>query len=285
MVSYSYDAWGKPISKTGTLASTLGTIQPFRYRGDVFDEETGLYYLSARYYSQERCRFVNSDWSLGEKNGIISKNCFCYCVNNPICRIDATGTWSKWNILGYIGTAIEAVASVIKDGAAGLAAWAVETSIWGATTWAVASLWGVISASLTSVLASVCVFAWVAIPIVVAGALAAVCIKKAIFAESTSPADIRDDMLALAYDELVNNGHEYFWCQVTDKKTGETINTVFTFINDTITVVTDEDLIAAITNADNDQQQTAQPNQSVKKAVRKPSLSPGNRFAPVCMLN
>ena len=32
MVSYVYDAWGKPISKTGTLASTLGTVQPFRYR-------------------------------------------------------------------------------------------------------------------------------------------------------------------------------------------------------------------------------------------------------------
>ncbi len=37
MVSYTYDAWGKPIGKTGTLASTLGTIQPFRYnlQGDV----------------------------------------------------------------------------------------------------------------------------------------------------------------------------------------------------------------------------------------------------------
>ena len=28
MVSYTYDAWGKPISKTGTLASTLGTSIP-----------------------------------------------------------------------------------------------------------------------------------------------------------------------------------------------------------------------------------------------------------------
>ena len=40
MVFYSYDTWGKMISKTGSLASTLGTIQPFRYRGYVFDEET-----------------------------------------------------------------------------------------------------------------------------------------------------------------------------------------------------------------------------------------------------
>ena len=39
MVSYSYDAWGKPISKTGTLATTLGKLNPFRYRGYIFDEE------------------------------------------------------------------------------------------------------------------------------------------------------------------------------------------------------------------------------------------------------
>ena len=44
VVSYVYDAWGRPISKTGTLANTLGTVQPFRYRGYVYDEETELYY-------------------------------------------------------------------------------------------------------------------------------------------------------------------------------------------------------------------------------------------------
>ena len=40
VVEYTYDAWGKPLTKTGTLASTLGTVQPFRYRGYVYDEET-----------------------------------------------------------------------------------------------------------------------------------------------------------------------------------------------------------------------------------------------------
>ena len=33
VVKYVYDAWGKILSTTGSLASTLGTIQPFRYRG------------------------------------------------------------------------------------------------------------------------------------------------------------------------------------------------------------------------------------------------------------
>ena len=55
VVNYVYDAWGRPISKTGSMAGTLGTVQPFRYRGYVYDEETGLYYLRSRYYN--RCCF------------------------------------------------------------------------------------------------------------------------------------------------------------------------------------------------------------------------------------
>jgi len=45
VVSYGYDAWGAPLWCTGELAETLGKVQPFRYRGYVFDEEIGLYYL------------------------------------------------------------------------------------------------------------------------------------------------------------------------------------------------------------------------------------------------
>ena len=41
VVEYVYDAWGYPISKTGSLAATIGTLNPFRYRGYVYDEETG----------------------------------------------------------------------------------------------------------------------------------------------------------------------------------------------------------------------------------------------------
>ena len=45
VVEYGYDAWGNPISKTGSLAATIGTLNPFRYRGYVYDEETPMYYL------------------------------------------------------------------------------------------------------------------------------------------------------------------------------------------------------------------------------------------------
>ena len=50
VVSYTYDAWGKLLSTTGTMASTLGAYNPLRYRGYFYDTETGLYYLMSRYY-------------------------------------------------------------------------------------------------------------------------------------------------------------------------------------------------------------------------------------------
>ena len=74
VVSYTYDAWGNPISKTGTLASTLGTIQPFRYRAYVYDEETGLYYLRSRFYSSHLSHFLNMDSELGESHDLFYHN-------------------------------------------------------------------------------------------------------------------------------------------------------------------------------------------------------------------
>ena len=84
VVSYTYDAWGRPISYSGTMASTLGTVQPFRYRGYVYDEETGLYYLRSRYYNSHLCRFVNAD-------SIISGNQYAYCKNSSVIHDDDSG--------------------------------------------------------------------------------------------------------------------------------------------------------------------------------------------------
>ena len=66
------------------MADTLGTIQPFRYRGYVYDEETGLYYIRSRYYSSNIGRFLNSD-------NLVLKNLFSYCHNAPVNSIDRSG--------------------------------------------------------------------------------------------------------------------------------------------------------------------------------------------------
>ena len=90
VVSYGYDAWGAPLWCTGELAETLGKVQPFRYRGYVFDEETGLYYLRSRYYNPRWGRFVNADMLIQCKK--IGSNLFAYCSNRPILFSDANGT-------------------------------------------------------------------------------------------------------------------------------------------------------------------------------------------------
>ena len=84
VVSYAYDAWGMPIGKSGTLAETLGTLNPFRYRGYVFDEETGLYYLRSRYYNPQCGRFVNADV-------LMNQNMYVYCLNSPTTSADKDG--------------------------------------------------------------------------------------------------------------------------------------------------------------------------------------------------
>ena len=61
VVTYTYDAWGKILSTSGSMASTLGSHNPLRYRSYVYDQETGLYYLQSRYYNPIMGRFINSD--------------------------------------------------------------------------------------------------------------------------------------------------------------------------------------------------------------------------------
>jgi len=49
------------MSTTGSLASTIGYENPFRYRGYVNDNETGLYYCQSRYYDPVTLRYLNAD--------------------------------------------------------------------------------------------------------------------------------------------------------------------------------------------------------------------------------
>ena len=77
---------------TGNMASTLGLHNPLRYRGYVYDRETGLYYLQSRYYNPEWGRFINADSSSSTGQGILGNNMFAYCNNNPVVRQDSTGT-------------------------------------------------------------------------------------------------------------------------------------------------------------------------------------------------
>ena len=103
VVEYTYDAWGKLISTTGTLATSLGADNPFRYRGYYYDTETGLYYLMTRYYDPEICRFISADVYMSTGQGVLGGNMWAYCLNNPTIYIDNVGTFVNTIIGGFIG--------------------------------------------------------------------------------------------------------------------------------------------------------------------------------------
>ena len=92
VVEYTYDSWGKLISISGSLASTVGVKNPYRYRGYRYDTETGHYYINTRYYDPEIGRFINADGYIQTPNGdTTSTNMFAYCGNNPVDRYDPNG--------------------------------------------------------------------------------------------------------------------------------------------------------------------------------------------------
>ena len=99
---YTYDAWGKLISVTDANGNALAKDHfayqiSVRYRGYVYDDETGLYYLQSRYYDPETGRFLNADDVdyIGLIRANISYNAFAYCDNNPINHWDSTGFYSN----------------------------------------------------------------------------------------------------------------------------------------------------------------------------------------------
>lgn len=97
VAGYVYDAWGNIRSTTGNEA--ISSLNPFRYRGYVYDNESKLYYLQSRYYDPFVGRFLNADEtmvlllsSLADDDFKINlTNLFSYCYNNPITFKDNNG--------------------------------------------------------------------------------------------------------------------------------------------------------------------------------------------------
>ena len=125
VVKYSYDAWGKLLSTTGSLASTIGALNPFKYKGYYYDQESGMYYCKSRYYVPDWCRWLNADnFNYLEFDNLNNCNAFAYCENDPVLGYDPNGTWSWtkfWKGVGRIATGVGAIvagAMVIASGVA-----------------------------------------------------------------------------------------------------------------------------------------------------------------------
>lgn len=97
VTTYHYGPYGE--------TTDAGAGNPFRYVGRRFDEESGLYYWRARYYSSNIGRFLQSD-PVGYKDDM---NLYAFVGNDPLNRTDPTGTES---IMGMPPDYWQAVAAV-----------------------------------------------------------------------------------------------------------------------------------------------------------------------------
>lgn len=82
---YDYGAYGEDNSRGEKIEN------PFKYFGQYFDEETGSYYLRARYYDPSLMRFTSEDSYSGKAVDPLSLNRYLYCLGNPVLFTDSTG--------------------------------------------------------------------------------------------------------------------------------------------------------------------------------------------------
>ncbi len=77
---YQYDAFGNLTEHRETIANRI------LYTGQQYDQETGQYYLRARYYNPAVGRFLQEDIYRGD-----GLNLYAYCTNNPVMYYDPSG--------------------------------------------------------------------------------------------------------------------------------------------------------------------------------------------------
>ena len=116
-------------TQNGSNNKLIAELNPFKYRGYYYDNETGLYYLNSRYYDPNTCRFINADdISMLEvtQNSLNGLNLYAYCLNNPVNDTDSNGDLSWWQKL-LIGVAFIVVGAVVTAVTAG-----TGTGFWAA---------------------------------------------------------------------------------------------------------------------------------------------------------
>ncbi len=217
---YAYDAYGKCYVKYKDNSSeeekTILNTNPFRYRGYYYDNETGLYYLNARYYDPSIGRFISPDVltildeTKGQINGL---NLYMYCNNNPVMFVDPSGcfviTLSVILWAAIIGAGLGIVSGAIYGG---ITAAANGQNVWvgigiGALT---GGLMGAGAGVASLFIAPVLVGASVSMGNVLLSAGAALAIGTSIAFGSGAIGGAVSDMLT----QSINNGRVSDWNSV-----------------------------------------------------------------------
>ena len=114
-----------PNGTENTNPSFIGNINPFRYKGYYYDQETNWYYLKSRYYDSFISKFISID-SINylDPEDTKNNNLFAYCANNPVMYLDRDGNsptkWWEWALAGTLVAGL-IVGSVLTGGLLGAA--------------------------------------------------------------------------------------------------------------------------------------------------------------------
>ncbi|MDI6902074.1 MAG: RHS repeat-associated core domain-containing protein, partial [Anaerosomatales bacterium] len=116
---YAYDAYGRPLATdsratslvTADVAARVAEANVLRYAGCCYDEPSGLYYLSQRYYDPQTMCFLSKDPARADGE----QSAYQYCGGDPVGKLDPSGEdgsaivygrWSSLLVCGYGSTPV-----------------------------------------------------------------------------------------------------------------------------------------------------------------------------------
>ncbi|KRF04509.1 hypothetical protein ASG89_21940 [Paenibacillus sp. Soil766] len=146
---FTYTTYGELIERTGT------TSTPFLYSGrdGIMTDDTGLYYMRARYYNPEIKRFMNQDIIQGSILDGRSLNRYAYVNGDPVNNIDPSGqvpiVIGVAVVGGVSGAAEKYFSDVVQNVSDGKKGWSIlkPSSSWKEYT--VSTLGGATTAVIT----------------------------------------------------------------------------------------------------------------------------------------
>jgi RHS repeat-associated protein len=74
-------------SLSATQTAAIRDTVKLRYAGYVYDDESGLYYCSARYYDPITCQFISKDPARADGE----ESAYQYCGGDPVGKVDPSG--------------------------------------------------------------------------------------------------------------------------------------------------------------------------------------------------
>jgi len=133
--AFAYDAFGNLTTSTGTTTTSL------LYGGQYHDSESGLYYLTARYYDPSTAQFLSVDPALS-----VTHTPYVYAVDDPTNESDPSGRWIGLD--SVVGGVIGAVVGTVAGAASYTVATVVSGQPWSWRAFAGSTIGGLVGGAI-----------------------------------------------------------------------------------------------------------------------------------------